>query len=331
MLNAAIWGVGKWGQTLVKAVQGKSDRIRFTAAIARTPSKYVAFAESCKLRLSDDPASVLADPSIGAVIIATANSLHPEHARVAAMAGKHVFVEKPFGLDAADAKHAVDVCERAGVTLATGFNRRFLPLMRDLQAMVAAGELGKVLHVEGHFSGPTGLRMDRTSWRGTAQEAPGGGMTARGIHILDAMIAMCGPVDWVFAISERRVLSLSMDDTTSVLLRFNNGVSAYLSTMMATADDWRFQVFGTNGWAEMRGLNRLVVCDLDGKQTIRDYERVDIEHAELEAFAMAVAGEQPYPVPSADVVHGVAVVQAIVRSAAAGESVAIDGILESRP
>lgn len=323
MLNAAIWGVGKWGQTLVDSVQAKSDVIRFTDAVARTPAKYEAFARCRGLRLHDHPAAVLDNPEVDAVVIATANSLHPAHARVAAAAGKHIFVEKPFGLDAEDARRAVESCERAGVTLAVGFNRRFLPSMRDLRAMVEEGELGTLLHAEGQFAGPSGLRIAPGFWRGTTAEAPGGGMTARGIHTLDALIAICGRVSSVFATSQRRVLDIELDDTTAALLRFDSGVSAYLGTLMATGEYWRLHVFGSRGWAEMRGVRRLILGDLDGRETVRDYETLDMERAELEAFARAAAGGAAFPVPPADAVHGTAVLQALVRSAERGEVVQV--------
>ena len=323
MLKTAIWGVGKWGQTLVNSVQGKSDLIQFTDAVARTPAKYEDFASTRGLRLHDNPEAILANPDIDAVVIATANTLHPEHARQAARAGKHVFVEKPFGLDADDAQSAVDVCREAGVTLAVGFNRRFLPVMHDLRAMVEAGELGEVLHFEGQFSGPTGLRMDPASWRSSAAEAPGGGMTARGNHVLDAMILLSGLVSSVFAISDRRVLPVEIDDTTAMLLRFSSGVSAYIGTLMATGEYFRLQVFGSSGWAEMRGLQRLIIGDLDGNETVRDYEPFDMESDELDAFARAATGGKPFLGSFDDAVHGTAVLQAVVRSAECGETVEV--------
>lgn len=323
MLRAAIWGVGKWGQTLVDSVHGKSDAIGFTVAIARTPSKYEDFAKSRGIALAGDPATVLSDPDIDAVVIATANSLHPEHVRQAAEAGKHAFVEKPFGLKADDALSAVRACERAGVVLGVGFNRRFLPSFRDLEKAVKGGDLGRILHVEGQFSGPTGLRIEPGSWRGMATEAPAGGMTARGIHVLDSMIQLCGRVASTYAISERRVLRTGMDDTTSMLFRFSNGATGYLSTIMATGHIWNIHVFGTKGWVEMRGQQTLVFSDLDGKETVREYEAVDIERAELEAFAAAVNGGAAFPVLPDDAVHTTAVLEAVTRSAETGHRVVI--------
>ena len=323
MFRAAIWGVGKWGQTLVDSVQGKSDVIQFTDAVARTASKYEAFARGRGLRLHDDPAAVLDNPDVDGVVIATANTLHPAHARDAAAAGKHAFVEKPFGLDAADARSAVEACERAGVTLAVGFNRRFLPALHDLRAMVEAGDLGTILHVEGQFSGPSGLKIAPGFWRGTTAEAPGGGMTARGIHTLDAMIALFGRVSSIFATSTRRVLDIELDDTTAALLQLECGISAYIGTLMATGEYWRLHVFGSRGWAEMRGARKLIAGDLDGRETVRDYEPFDLERAELEAFARAAGGGPAFPVPLGDVVHGIAVLQALVRSAERGEVVEV--------
>ena len=324
MLRAAIWGIGTWGQTLVDSVQGKSDLIRFTTGIARTPAKYAPFAASRGLALSADPSAVLADPAIDAVVIATANSRHAEHTRQAAEAGKHVLVEKPFGLTAGQAREAVAACRKAGVILGFGFNRRFLPSLRDMKAAMADGSLGEILHIEGQFSGPTGLRMSPSSWRGTAAEAPGGGMTARGGHVVDAMIHLCGPIASVFAMSDRRVLPLEMDDTTSMLFRFAGGMTGYLGTLMATGPYWRIHAFGTRGWIEMRGERRLVTGDLDGRESVREYEVVDITRAEIEAFARSIRDRVPFPLPAEEAIHGTAVLEAIVRSAAIGTQVHVN-------
>jgi len=318
VIKAAIWGIGTWGQTLVDSVQGKSELVRFTTAIARSPGKYAQFAASRGLVLSGDPGAVLADPGVDAVVIATANSLHTEHAEQAALAGKHVLVEKPFGLTAAQASHAVATCRERGVVLGFGFNRRFLPSLRDMKALIVDGSLGEILHVEGQHSGPTGLRLSPSSWRGTAAEAPGGGMTARGIHVVDAMIHLCGPIASVFAMSDRRVLPMEMDDTTSMLFRFGSGATGYLGTMMATGHYWRIHVFGTRGWVEMRGERKLISGDLDGRETVRDYEPFDITRAEIEAFARSIREGVLYPVPADEVVHGTAVLEAIVHSARTG-------------
>src|SRR4030081_3778842 len=108
MLKAAIVGPGWWGKTLVGAVQGKSDAIKFVAAATRDRAKVEAFCREHGLKLLDDYDQVLADPPIAAVVLATPHSQHGDQVRRAAAARKHVFCEKPFTLLAADAKSAIE-------------------------------------------------------------------------------------------------------------------------------------------------------------------------------------------------------------------------------
>jgi predicted dehydrogenase len=318
MINAAIYGLGRWGRTLVQSVQGKSDVIRFGAAVARTPGSHREFADSMGFLVSGEYEAVLADPSIDAVVLATRNSDHAGQVLRAAAAGKHVQVEKPFTLSRESAEAVARACSDAGVTLAVAFNRRFRPAVIDMKSMIENGRIGDVLHVECQFSGPTFHRTPADSWRAMREENPAGGMSPRGVHSLDLMIDAFGEVDAVCAISERRAVDIEVDDTTFALLRFASGVTGYLSTIMATGDYWRVNVMGTKGWAELPTEHRLIVGDLDRIIDDRSYEPIDIEKAELEAFARAIAGGPPFPVTPAQAIHGVAVHEAIARSAETG-------------
>lgn len=318
MINAAIYGLGRWGRTLVQSVQGKSKEIRFVAGIARTPESHRDFGDEMGFPVGDDYAAVLADPAVDAVVLATPNSQHADQVMQAAAAGKHVQVEKPFTLSRDSAEAAVRACQAAGVTLAVAFNRRFRPAIVDLKRMLADGRIGAPLHVECQFSGPTFLRTPAESWRALRAENPAGGMSPRGIHSLDLMIDAFGEVAEVCAVSDRRAVALEVDDTTSMLLRFASGMTGYLSTILATGEYWRVHVSGTEGWIEMRTDHRLIVSDLDKVVEDKSYEPFDIERTELEAFARAIEGGPPFPVTVAQAVHSVAVHQAIDRSAREG-------------
>ena len=320
MLNAAIVGLGRWGRLLVDSVQDdgrpKGGHIRFTRAVTRTPANAAAFADRQGLPVSADYASVLDDPEIAAVVIATPHSQHAEQIVAAAKAGKHVFVEKPMTLDKAGAERAVAACRAANVVLAPGHNRRFLPSTQALKALIDGGALGTILHVEGNFSGPLALGYTAGMWRADAVENPAGGMAAMGIHMVDAIIHLCGPIGAVRAQSLRRVLTVDTDDTTSALLRFAGGMSGTLTTITATQRLWRIQVFGSKGWAHVRAPEVMDVHLLEAEPETRTFPAVDIERAELEAFAAAVAGAAAYPITADEAVHGVAVFEAIVASAA---------------
>ena len=313
-LPAAIVGLGRWGRRLADSIsQPPSGRIRFTHGVARTPAKARDYLKSKGIAEASWQ-SVLADPSIKAVALATPHSQHAEQVIAAARAGKHVFCEKPFTLDGASARAALEACRKAGVVLALGHNRRFLPAMAEMARRVKSGQLGEILHLEGNFSGNFGLGYTSDMWRATRAESPAGGMTAMGIHIIDAFVHLAGPAAWVRCESHRRVLSVDMDDTSSVLLGFRSGATGYLGTMVATGRIVRVQVFGTKGWLHLLDHPLLEAGDVDGKVTRLQFPKIDAERAELEAFADAVEGKSVYPVPPEEAVHGIEIMEAAIRS-----------------
>lgn len=324
MLKVAIHGVGRWGGRLVESVRD-SRKIRIVKGVSRDPEKHGDFVKKTGIPLVSDYAAVLRDPGIDGVVLATPHSLHHRHIVEAARAGKHVYVEKPITLTRETAQQAVDACRQAGVTLALGFNRRYAPAYVEMVRRIRAGEIGDVLHVEGQHSGPTGYRMKPGNWRATRAEAPAGGMTARGIHALDGMIEIAGLVTSVYALSERRKLAadVELDDTTSMLLKFDSGATGYLGTVFVTGDFYRVHAFGSKGWLEMRWDNELVASTLDGPAQSVMLPAVDKERAVLEAFADAAAERTPFIVRPEQAVNGIAALEAIVASAERGVPVSI--------
>jgi predicted dehydrogenase len=325
MLRAAIYGLGRWGSRLVESVQG-SEKIRFVKAISRNPGNHKEFSQKTGVRVVSSYGRVLKDSEIDAVVLATPHSLHWKQIVQAAKAGKHVFVEKPLTLTRKTAEKAMEACRAAGVTLGLGFNRRYAPAFLDMMRRIRVGEIGDVLHVEAQQSGPSGYRLKPGDWRASRAECPAGAMSARGIHTLDSMIHIAGPVSTVYAYSDRRQLpeELEVDDTTSMLLRFAGGVTGYLGTIYATGDFWRVHAFGSKGWLEMRGDTELIARGLDGAPRTFTFPSVDKERAELEAFADAVEEKKNFLVPAEQAVNEIAVLEAIVASAARGKPVKIN-------
>jgi predicted dehydrogenase len=293
-----------------------SEALRFIRATTRNAETAQDFCARRGITLLEDFDSILSDRAVNAVALATPHSQHADQVIRAANAGKHVFVEKPFTLDLPSALAAARACERAGVVLALGHNRRFLPAVAEMKRILAAGELGEVLHAEGAFSGNFGLGYSPGVWRATAQESPAGGMTAMGIHIIDAFIHLVGRIGTVRCESHRKVLAVDLDDTTSACVRFENGATGYLSTLTATGRMVRVLIFGTHGWLHLLDHHILERCDIDGRLERTEYPATDIERSELEAFARAAEGRAAYPVAVDDVVHGIAVMQAAIQSAA---------------
>jgi predicted dehydrogenase len=324
MLKAAVYGLGRWGNRLVESVQA-SEKIRIVKAISREPEKHKEFSQKTGIKVVSSYGRVLKDPEIGAVILPTPHSLHMKQIVQAAKAGKHVFVEKPITLTRKTAEKAIEATRAAGVTLGIGLNRRYQPSFVEMMNRIRAGQIGDVLHVEAAHSGPTGYGLTPESWRSTRTEAPAGGMTARGIHTLDAMIQVAGLVTSVYAFSDNRKLpaGVDMDDTTSMLLKFSNGATGYLSTLFTTAELYRVHVFGSKGWLELRGDTELTFRGLQGAPEKITLAAVDKEKLELEAFADAVEAKNPFLVPPEEAINGIAVLESIEPSARKGKPVKI--------
>jgi predicted dehydrogenase len=305
MIDAAIVGLGRWGRALQESVE-QSSRIRFV--------REIDVAHGAKL------SDALADPAVKAVVLATPHSLHREQVIAAAQARKHVFCEKPLALEAADARAMIEACRRADVRLAVGHNRRFWPAMQELKRIVAGGQLGRVLHIEGHNSNENSNRVTG-GWRIRPEESPGGGLTGAGLHVLDAFVQLCGPVRRAHARLRTHKESIPPLDTLSVLYEFADGTSGMLATVRATPFYWRVHVFGTDGSAEVLGETELVV-----RMSAKPVERIALEptnslRAELEAFADAVENRAPYPISEEEMVATVAAFEATVRSLESGETV----------
>lgn len=323
MLRAAICGAGHWGTRLIESVQGKSAKIRFVAAVTRDPADKRALADRFGLALATSYPEVLADTQIDAVVLATPHSQHADEIVAAAKAGKHIFCEKPFTLTRRDAEAAIAACRTAGVTLQVGFNRRYAPAYVDMMLRIAAGEIGTLRHIEGQFSGPPSYQIDPDNWRSNRTESPGGAMTARGVHVVDSMVNIAGLVTTVFAFSSRLQLAIDVDDTTSCLLRFADGITGYFGTLHAASQFYRIHAFGSKGALEMRGETELLVSDLAGDVQRITYGAIDKERAELETFADAVASGIKFVIAPEQIVNTVAVTEAIVVSARNGQAVTI--------
>jgi len=309
-MDAAIIGLGRWGRSLVESVQGKSEKLRFVLGVDPDLERARDFAAKHHLRLAAKFDEAL---SVPAVVLATPHSLHLPQVVAAAGAGRQIFCEKPLALTRADAAKMVEACERAGVVLGVGQNRRWWPAMRELRRIVEAGELGTLLHIEGHNSNENSNAVSG-GWRTLESESPGGGMTGAGLHALDAMVGIAGPVKRVTAQLIERKPPPAPQDTAAALLEFESGVSGLLATVRATPFYWRVHAFGTKGSAEVLGETELVLRMSGARPERRSLAPVDSLRAELEAFADAVRDGVPFPISPEQMLDTVAAFERVVTA-----------------
>lgn len=276
-----------------------------------------------------DYAAALADPTIDAVVLATPHSLHVPQVIAAARAGKHVLVEKPLALDIAGALAAVTACREAGVVLAVGHNRRLLAQLGLMAGLLE--DCGQLLHVEANFSTAEALAFPPGHWRTLSSECPGGAMTVLGVHVIDWLHVLFGPVARVSARFARRAVATGMDDTATAQLVFASGLGAQLTCLYAASYTNRLVVHGSEASLvldaaapETPALRpSLTVRARDGTTTTVPVPYVDTLAVQMARFAAACSGRGTLAVDGIQAARNIAVLDAIIRAATSGHEVAV--------
>ncbi len=332
MLNAAIVGLGWWGQHIVSTLQNKSEKMRFVRAVDVNLGTASAIAEKNGLALSANLQDALDDDDVQAVVLATPHTLHEEQILASAVAGKHVFCEKPLALTRASAKRSVAACEAADVVLGMGHERRFEPAMLEIKELVKSGGLGEIMHVEANFSHDKLANLPANNWRVSSKESPAAGMTATGIHLTDAYMAMFGPVEEVYAHTARRNPANLNGDVLSFHVRFRSGATGFFNSVLETPIYLRYCVFGSTAWVEALdyhhpsepGPTRFSISREEGRIETKTMEWEDTVRANFDAFADACLGGAPYPFTNEEKIQNIALFEAICESAESGQPFTID-------
>jgi len=321
--NVAIVGLGWWGKHIQRVIEGPESPMNLVATVDVNASENPT---------TSDIQSILINPEIEAVILCTPHSLHADQIVMCAESGKNVFCEKPLALNTVDALRAVSACSQRGLVLGIGHERRFEPGIVEIKRMIQMDELGTILHAETSFSHDLFKSLPAGNWRGSLAEAPAAGMTAMGIHLTDMLISCFGEVSTVYAITTQRFLAFDTGDVLSVQLQFKNGITASISALSATPFYSRIAIFGSSSWVEMRDNDhpeknagtQITTCGHGESPTSNHQPALNTTLANLTAFADAITGKSVYPFTNFDLIHNISVLEAIIKSAATLEVVAVE-------
>jgi predicted dehydrogenase len=121
----------------------------------------------------------------------------------------------------------------------------------------------------------------------------------------------------------RQAAPVDISDTATVMMRFAGGATGSLTAVGITPTFHRLHIFGTEGWVEIRQNSRFEYCPVAGERTVIEFPAADLLRRQLEAFAAAASGEAPYPVTPDQAVAGVAVLEAMGKSAISGQVVRV--------
>src|SRR5262249_35604345 len=150
------------------------------------------------------------------------------------------------------------------------------------------------------------------------EETRAGGMTGMGIHLLDALSFLIGPMEKVCALSTRRALPFASGDTTQALMGFRSGATATISTTLKTPGFvWRLAIYGCDMWGESLGETSVVTCRAKGKRAVFEAPPTNHIGMNIESFARAALGEGRFHIDDDGILHTVAALEAVFRSAEA--------------
>jgi predicted dehydrogenase len=324
-LRTAVVGLGWWGRQIASCLAG-SPRFRVTHGVDVAPAAAADFARERGLTLSASLDDVLARDDVDAVVIATPHRQHEQQVLAAVAAGKQVFCEKPLTLTAAGAERILAACDRAGIVLGIGHERRYEPAMEEARRMIDTGMLGQLLHLEANVSHNLFARMTPGNWRIDPADAPAGAMTALGIHLTDMFVSLAGRPRSVRARTARVLRDASGTDQVSLWIEFTSGITGAVTCLSSTPFHGRMTFFGADGWVEVKengnvdkGLpSDFTHCDASLARHVRAFAPANTVRANFEDWAAAVAGEAPYRFTRDQILDNVRILDAVARSAQAG-------------
>jgi len=308
----------------------RADRCRIVAIASRDLARAQAAAAEADIpTVHGSYEALLADPDVDAVYIPLPNHLHAEWTIAAARAGKHVLCEKPLAMTVADAERMVAVAEAEGVRLMEAFMYRLHPSWVTVVELVRSGRIGRLVAVQSWFSyfndDPTNIRNIR--------DAGGGALYDVGCYNVNLSRLLFGAEPARVEASVVRDAVTGVDTVTSGLLEFAGGGVATFTCSTRAEDDQRVHVYGTDGRIDVEIPFNIppdrpshVFVTHGGNPPVEPaterltFDAADPYAVEATLFATAVLDGTPTPVPPADAVANLRVIE---RLFAAGSRAAV--------
>lgn len=234
MVSIAHVGHGYWGKNLARNF---FELGHLAAVIDSDAGAAEAAAEAYGVRAASFE-TVLVDPGIDAVSLASPAGLHYRQARAALEAGKHVYVEKPLALDVREAEELNALAEARGLTLMVGHLLQYHPAYVRLRQLAAAGELGRVLHV---YSNRLSLGKFRTEENVLWSFAP---------HDISMILGLIGEEPADVTAQGNVAFTPGVADLVSAQMRFPGGACAHVvASWMHPFKEQRLVVIGEKAMA----------------------------------------------------------------------------------
>jgi len=289
------WGILGPGSIAVKFATGVAAlEEQVVAAVgSRSPENARRFADRFNIeRCHTGYEALVADPEIDAVYVATPHTFHCEHTLLALRHGKHVLVEKPFAIHAAEAQKMVEEARRLQRFLMEAMWSRYLPILVETRNLVAAGAIGKLQMVQADF----GFRASFNPASRLFDPALGGGaLLDVGIYPISLAMLLLGQPDRIAALAA--LGSSGVDENTGILLGFPGGELALLSTTVRATTLQEAILLGDQGSIRLHSPwwvgNTLTLQQANNAPEVihRPYLANGYSHEAIEVAACVAAGQ----------------------------------------
>ena len=327
-INVACLGMGWWSDVLADAMQ-RSDKFNIRSCYTRSDEKRVAFAKKYNCAAAASYEAILADKSIDAIINTTPNNVHLETTQQAAAAGKHVFLDKPIANTLAEGRAITEACRTAGVVLALGYQRRRESQFRWIKQQIDDGVFGRLVNAEANISRDRLGKIDLNSWRYQAAGMPGGVMLQIGVHYVDVLEYLMGPVTAVSGQLAQLVLPGDNPDVATLLLQHENGALSTVNASYASAsENYVMNIYGkeASAYYDLHGGLRFVKRGAEKAEAV-PFTKNDTFVDELDEFAAAVRGQGVPETGGEYATRSLGVIRAGIISAREGRRVQLAEVL----
>jgi predicted dehydrogenase len=256
-LRWGIIGPGSIAREFADALR-LSPTSELVAIATRDPGKPGLAENFPSARIIEGYQAILGDPSVDAIYVATPHNSHAEWSVKAAAAGKHVLVEKPMAVTAAEAEAMFSAARQAGVFMGEAFMYRLHPMTAKIGELVASGIIGEVRMIQSSF----GIEMDeyKPDHRLFSKELAGGGILDVGCYPISMVRFVAGAaigkpfLDPLTVSGRAHVGPEGVDEWSTTMLTFENGIIAQVSCAIRVALDNTLRVHGSTGWLEARNF-----------------------------------------------------------------------------
>jgi 1,5-anhydro-D-fructose reductase (1,5-anhydro-D-mannitol-forming) len=340
-VRVAAVGLGRWAKVLADAIK-RSDRLRIVNCFSRSEKSREAFAQQYSCRTAKSYEELLNDAEVEGLIITTPNDAHAEPIIKAAEKRKDVYVDKPLAHRLEDALAIDRVCRDAGVILSVGHSARRLKGSRKIKEIIDQGGIGKLVMAECNFSNDRSLELTPDKWRWYRDRNPGGPLIQLAVHHTDTLHYLFGPAKSVTCMAKRLYTPAESEDVTMTIVEMESGQLCYIGSNWASQGTFFTYVYGMdanlyftvdfNFWSTSDVVDRHSQLEIQhrgsSEHKLIALESGDMFREQLEEFGDCIRSRKQPEVGGPEAIAALAVIDAALRSAQSGHTVAIKEVME---